>query len=59
MKVLSTLSTFRPARLALALLALSGGLLATPANALRIKEVASVQGVRSNQLTGLRFGRRP
>ncbi|MEZ2739819.1 flagellar basal body P-ring protein FlgI [Comamonas jiangduensis] len=52
MKVLSTLSTFRPARLALALLALSGGLLATPANALRIKEVASVQGVRSNQLTG-------
>lgn len=52
MKVLSMLSTFRPARLALALLALSGGLLATPANALRIKEVASVQGVRSNQLTG-------
>lgn len=52
MKVLSKLCTFRPARLALALLALSGGLLATPANALRIKEVASVQGVRSNQLTG-------
>ena len=52
MKVLSTLSTFRSARLALALLALSGGLLASPAHALRIKEVASVQGVRSNQLTG-------
>ena len=52
MKVLSTLSTFRSARLALALLALSGGMLATPAHALRIKEVASVQGVRSNQLTG-------
>ena len=52
MKVLSTLPTFRCARLALALLALSGGLLASPAHALRIKEVASVQGVRSNQLTG-------
>jgi flagellar P-ring protein FlgI len=52
MKVLSTLPTFRTARLALALLALSGGLLASPAHALRIKEVASVQGVRSNQLTG-------
>lgn len=52
MKVLSTLPTFRSARLALALLALSGGLLVTPAHALRIKEVASVQGVRSNQLTG-------
>ena len=52
MKVLSTPPTFRSARLALALLALSGGLLATPAHALRIKEVASVQGVRSNQLTG-------
>ena len=52
MKVLSTLPTFRSARLALALLALSGGMLAAPAHALRIKEVASVQGVRSNQLTG-------
>lgn len=52
MKVLSTLSTYRPARLALALLALSGGMLVSPAHALRIKEVASVQGVRSNQLTG-------
>ena len=52
MKVLSTLPTFRSARLALALLALSGGMLATSAHALRIKEVASVQGVRSNQLTG-------
>ncbi|MGE8395997.1 MAG: flagellar basal body P-ring protein FlgI [Comamonas sp.] len=52
MKVLSIPPTFRTARLALALLALSGGLLASPAHALRIKEVASVQGVRSNQLTG-------
>lgn len=52
MKVLSTLSTFRSARLALALLALGGGLLMSPAHALRIKEVASIQGVRSNQLTG-------
>lgn len=52
MKVLSTLSTFRSARLALALLALGGGLLISPAHALRIKEVASIQGVRSNQLTG-------
>ncbi|WP_284335584.1 flagellar basal body P-ring protein FlgI [Comamonas sp. NoAH] len=52
MKVLSTLSTFRAARLALALLALGSGMLASPAHALRIKEVASVQGVRSNQLTG-------
>ena len=52
MKVLSTLSTFRSARLTLALLALGGGLLMSPAHALRIKEVASIQGVRSNQLTG-------
>jgi len=33
-------------------LALALGLVATPAQALRIKEVAGVQGVRSNQLTG-------
>ena len=52
MKVLSSLSTFRAAHMALALLAASCCLLATPAHALRIKEVASVQGVRSNQLTG-------
>lgn len=32
--------------------ALALGLVATPAQALRIKEVAGVQGVRSNQLTG-------
>lgn len=32
--------------------ALLASLLATPAQALRIKEVAAVQGVRSNQLTG-------
>lgn len=41
--------TFLP-RLLLPLLALA--LLALPAQAMRIKEVASVQGVRSNQLTG-------
>ena len=34
------------------LLASLGVLLATPAHALRIKEVAAVQGVRTNQLTG-------
>lgn len=34
------------------LIALCGTLLALPAQALRIKEVAAVQGVRSNQLTG-------
>ncbi|MFZ4287606.1 flagellar basal body P-ring protein FlgI [Variovorax sp. HJSM1_2] len=33
-------------------LALALGLAATPAQALRIKEVAGVQGVRTNQLTG-------
>jgi flagellar P-ring protein precursor FlgI len=38
-------------RLLLALLA-AMALLATPAQAMRIKELASVQGVRSNQLTG-------
>ena len=34
------------------LLGAAGTLLSTPAQALRIKEVAAVQGVRSNQLTG-------
>ncbi|MDP3522548.1 MAG: flagellar basal body P-ring protein FlgI [Hydrogenophaga sp.] len=34
------------------LLAVLGSLLAMPAQAIRIKEVAAVQGVRSNQLTG-------
>ena len=52
MNVLSTLFSVRASQLSLALLALSGALLTTPAHALRIKEVASVQGVRSNQLTG-------
>lgn len=53
MKVLSTLLSLRPARTALlvvAALGVSG--LTLPAHALRIKEVAAVQGVRSNQLTG-------
>jgi flagellar P-ring protein FlgI len=52
MKVLSTRFSVRFAQLSMALLAISGTLLATPAHAMRIKEVASVQGVRSNQLTG-------
>ena len=52
MKVLSKLPTLRAARALIVLAALGGGLLATPAHALRIKEVASIQGVRSNQLTG-------
>ncbi|WP_101047109.1 flagellar basal body P-ring protein FlgI [Macromonas nakdongensis] len=38
--------------LALALLVGLGGWLSTPAQAARIKDVAAVQGVRSNQLTG-------
>jgi len=37
---------------ALLCLALAGGLASTPAQAARIKEVAAVEGVRSNQLTG-------
>lgn len=52
MKVLSMLPKFRTAPGALLLIALCGTLLALPAQALRIKEVAAVQGVRSNQLTG-------
>ncbi|MFC3937411.1 flagellar basal body P-ring protein FlgI [Acidovorax sp. SD340] len=42
----------RTARVLWLLLALVAAGLATPAQALRIKEVAAVQGVRSNQLTG-------
>ena len=53
MKVLSTLLSLRPARTALLVLAaLGAGGLTLPANATRIKEVAAIQGVRSNQLTG-------
>lgn len=53
MKVLSTLLSLRPARTALLVLAVFGaGGLSLPAQATRIKEVAAIQGVRSNQLTG-------
>lgn len=53
MKVLPALFTSRATRKACVLLAVLGSLLAAlPAQALRIKEVAAVQGVRSNQLTG-------
>ena len=53
MKVLSTLLSLRPARTALLVLAaLGAGGLTLPAHATRIKEVAAIQGVRSNQLTG-------
>ena len=52
MKVLSTSPATCTARL-LWLLAVLGSLCAAlPAQALRIKEVAAIQGVRSNQLTG-------
>lgn len=56
MKILSTLSPLRPvplpALMVLAATVLATGLAASPAHALRIKEVASIQGVRSNQLSG-------
>ncbi len=52
MKVLSTLPTFRTAHGIFLLAALCGSMLSLPAQAVRIKEVAAVQGVRSNQLTG-------
>ena len=52
MKVLSMLPKFRTAHSVFLLAALCGSMLAAPAHALRIKEVAAVQGVRSNQLTG-------
>lgn len=42
----------RPVRALWLLLAVVAGIAAAPAHALRIKEVAAVQGVRSNQLTG-------
>ena len=53
MKVLSTLLSLRPARTALMVVAALGASgLTLPAHATRIKEVAAIQGVRSNQLTG-------
>ena len=52
MKALSHLPLQRMARALWLLLALGAACLAGPAQALRIKEVAAVQGVRSNQLTG-------
>ncbi|WP_050874636.1 flagellar basal body P-ring protein FlgI [Comamonas testosteroni] len=53
MKVLSTLLSLRPAQTALLVVAALGASgLTLPAHATRIKEVAAIQGVRSNQLTG-------
>ncbi|RQO81099.1 flagellar basal body P-ring protein FlgI [Acidovorax sp. FJL06] len=52
MKALSHSRLPRPARALWLLLALVAVGLALPAQALRIKEVAAVQGVRTNQLTG-------
>ena len=52
MKASSHSPLTRTARTLWLLLALAAAGLATPAQALRIKEVAAVQGVRSNQLTG-------
>ena len=52
MKASSHSPLTRTARALWLLLALAAAGLATPAQALRIKEVAAVQGVRSNQLTG-------
>jgi flagellar P-ring protein precursor FlgI len=52
MKALSTLLKLRPTHLAFWAIAAGAVVPALPAHALRIKEVAAVQGVRSNQLTG-------
>ncbi|MEG0938063.1 MAG: flagellar basal body P-ring protein FlgI [Comamonas sp.] len=53
MKVLSTLLSLRSARITLMVVAVLGACgLTLPAHATRIKEVAAIQGVRSNQLTG-------
>ena len=53
MKVLSTLLSLRSARTTLMVVAVLGACgLTLPAHATRIKEVAAIQGVRSNQLTG-------
>src|SRR3989344_4144512 len=52
MKALSHSLLSRPVRALWLLLALVAAGVAVPAHALRFKEVAAVQGVRSNQLTG-------
>ncbi|MDR0213294.1 MAG: flagellar basal body P-ring protein FlgI [Comamonas sp.] len=53
MKVLSTLLSLHSVRTSLLVLAALGASgLTLPAHATRIKEVAAIQGVRSNQLTG-------
>ncbi|MDP3227051.1 MAG: flagellar basal body P-ring protein FlgI [Acidovorax sp.] len=52
MKALSHSLLQRPVRALWLLLAVVAGIAAAPAHALRIKEIAAVQGVRSNQLTG-------
>ncbi len=52
MKALSPSLLHRPVRALWLVLAVVAGAMAAPAHALRIKEVAAVQGVRSNQLTG-------
>ncbi|WP_280188199.1 flagellar basal body P-ring protein FlgI [Delftia sp. PS-11] len=53
MKVPSMLLTMRHASLPLwAVVAVGASMLTLPAHATRIKEVAAIQGVRSNQLTG-------
>ncbi len=52
MKALSHSLLQRPVRALWLLLAMVAGIAAAPAHALRIKEIAAVQGVRSNQLTG-------
>ena len=52
MKALSPSRLQRPLRALWLVLAVVAGVMAAPAHALRIKEVAAVQGVRSNQLTG-------
>lgn len=52
MKALSPSLLHRPVRALWLVLAVVAGVMAAPAHALRIKEVAAVQGVRSNQLTG-------
>jgi len=53
MKVLSMLLTLRQAQRPFwVAAALGASMLTLPAHATRIKEVAAIQGVRSNQLTG-------
>ena len=52
MKALSPFLLQRPLRALWLVLAVVAGVMSAPAHALRIKEVAAVQGVRTNQLTG-------